>query len=90
MIPEAAVEAAAWGIYQETFPGHSATSLEQVGGPIREECLRKARAVLEAAAPHLMEQAWLLGYAAGEIDGAYGENGHESPNKRNPYRQDHP
>lgn len=35
----------------------------------------------------LLEAAWLEGYKAGELDGAYGTNDHEPPDQRNPYRR---
>jgi len=51
-----------------------------------ESFLEDARLALEAAAPYLQAHAWLEGYKAGELDGAFQVNGHEPPDERNPYR----
>jgi hypothetical protein len=75
-ISDEAVEVAVAAVYGE---GDLPQKLGEFGAEVR--------MILEAAAPHLLARAWSEGYSAGEIDGAYGLNGHEDPDQRNPYRK---
>lgn len=67
-VGDEAVQAAAWEIYKDLFAGHAASQLDQVGRPIRDACLRKARAALEAAAPHMLAEAWEEGRLVGRAE----------------------
>jgi hypothetical protein len=58
-IPEEAVEAAAEAVYGSGFDG----------SPQRDAWLADFRKALEAAAPHLLEQAWNEGHEAGFWNG---------------------
>lgn len=59
-IPDEAVEAAAKALYQNTL-----TSWDGAHARTKELCRRDARAALEAAAPHLLAEAWREGCAEG-------------------------
>lgn len=51
----------------------------------REFALMEARAALEAAAPHMLAEAWGEGEAAGQ-DNAASNRGYNIEHKYNPYR----
>ena len=77
MIPDEAVEAAAKALYvTERGPWVSGGGLVTGGTPWgtsreaseRDDYERRARAALEAAAPHLMAEAWDEGYDRAETD----------------------
>lgn len=77
VISDEAVEAAAKAVY------HTSGRARQMPYSVaREACESEARAVLEAAAPHLMAAAWDEGRGAGFRD-AYVDEEEEEPN---PYR----
>jgi hypothetical protein len=79
-IPDAAVDAAAKAYYDLGF-----SSWEGAHEDTREVQRDDMRAALEAAAPHLMSQAWDEGEAAGQ-DNADSNRGYDIEHKRNPYR----
>jgi hypothetical protein len=67
VIPDAAVEAALNAFYRGSAPVHP-------------HDIASMRAALEAAAPHMMEQAWDEGYFAAVLQAKIGRPA------RNPYR----
>ena len=74
MIPDEAVEAAAELIATVDYPGYRPD-------------LEFAREVLEAAAPHMLAQAWDEGFSAGEdVGNWYAAPVTKQPVHTNPYR----
>lgn len=89
-IPDEAVEAAAWAAYElkpvELFGREHPITWEQLSdSPLGQRCkdneLAKARAALEAAAPHMLAEAWESGNRAWEdelLGNAAGTNPYRS------------
>ena len=63
-IPEAAVEAAARGIFAIRDDAYDMDEWEDLDSTDRELFTCQARAALEAAAPHIYRTAWNDGYTA--------------------------
>jgi len=75
VIPDEAVEAAAWALDLQTMGSGGA-----LAGKFKEQTRAEARHILEAAAPHLMAAAWDEGYECA-VDAYDGRN------VSNPYRK---
>lgn len=79
MISNEAVEAAARAAYNLTHT----TKWVQLSLGYKRELMLTARAALEAAAPHMLAEAWMEGEAAGYVNHAAEHRGDEYAN---PYR----
>jgi len=85
VIPDSAVEAAARAFWED---GTNHSWADEDSG-VRGECLASMRTALEAAAPHLMAEAWESGWAnaRGNYLALYqGQDIPEWVTLRNPYR----
>lgn len=85
-IPDEAVEAAMLAQYASERGRDEWVPFAEMPHEFLTRYRANALLVIEAAAPYLQSPAWLEGYKAGELDGAYGTNEHEPPNQRNPFK----
>lgn len=78
MIPDEAVEAAAWALDPQTMGSGGALAEK-----FKEETRAEARRILEAAAPHLMAAAWDEGLEVGLVSAVRIDSAPDT----NPYRK---
>jgi len=83
MIPEEAVEAAARAILAA---GNHVGGWDNLPTFMQDQLVRDARAALEAAAPHMLEEAWEEGYDAGKDWGDKAAKWFAPDEPENPYR----
>lgn len=83
VIPEAAVEAAAYALYVDANPD-TETQWFDITFHEQDELIRTATKALEAAAPHMLSGGWASAYAAGFSNAADGKD--YNAIDTNPYR----
>jgi hypothetical protein len=88
-IPEEAIEKAARKIFEYDAPYHRPDEWEPLNKYAKFDYRNAARAVLEAAVPPLMAQAWEEGQQAGYENAYYQQTPPVEPNT-NPYRKEQP
>ena len=84
MIPDAAVEAAARGMLANSNWGDRWDDLSDLH---KGWWRAQATFALEAAAPHMLADAWEAGWKASSGWGIYIDMGGDEPNTDNPYKE---